>query len=157
MKNLFSVFAILFGLAIGFTACNKNTPEASAEKFLNGFLHMDFEAAKSVSTEETKKFVGMMQQLSPAMVSDSVKNEAKKIKVKIIDSDVKGDKAIVTFTTSESNAQQKLHLVKENGNWLVESTKNDQFDMESEPITEPDLPATLDTPAMPADIPAENF
>ncbi len=155
MKKMFFYATAIMALAISLVGCNSNTPEASAEKFLNGFLHMDFEAAKSVSTEETKKFVGMMQQLSPAMVSDSVKNEAKKIKVKIVDSEVKGDKAVVTFTTSESNAQQKLHLVKENGNWLVESTKNDQFDMESEPITEPDLPATIDTPAMPAEIPAE--
>lgn len=152
---LFYAAAMLI-VVTGMFSCNKNTPEASAEKFLNGFLHMDFEAAKSVSTEETKKFVSMMQQLSPAMVNDSVKNEAKKIKVKIIDSEIKGDKAVVTFTTSESNAQQKLHLVKENGNWLVESTKNDQFDMESEPMTEPDVPATIDTPALPADVPAEN-
>jgi len=156
MKKILLYAAAAFTLSAGLISCNKNTPEASAEKFLNGFLHMDFEAAKSVSTEETKKFVGMMQQLSPAMVSDSVKNEAKKIKVKIIDSEIKGDKAIVTFTTSESNAQQKLHLVKENGNWLVESTKNDQFDMENEPVTEPDVPATIDTPALPAEIPAES-
>jgi hypothetical protein len=156
MKKMLFYAAAMLIVVTGMFSCNKNTPEASAEKFLNGFLHMDFEAAKSVSTEETKKFVSMMQQLSPAMVNDSVKNEAKKIKVKIIDSEIKGDKAVVTFTTSESNAQQKLHLVKENGNWLVESTKNDQFDMESEPMTEPDVPATIDTPALPADVPAEN-
>jgi len=153
-KTLFYATAVMV-LAISLISCNKNTPEASAEKFLNGFLHMDFEAAKSVSTEETKKFVGMMQQLSPAMVSDSVKDEARKIKVKILNSEIKGDKAIVTFTTSESNAQQKLHLVKDNGNWLVESTKNDQFDMESEPMGEPEIPA-IDTPSLPAEMPADS-
>ena len=154
MKKVFFYITAFWVLAVSLAGCNTYTPESSAEKFLNGFLHMDFESAKSVSTEETKKFVGMMQQLSPKMVSDSVRSEAKKIKVKIIDSEVKGDKAIVTFTTSESNAQQKLHLIKENGQWLVESTKNDQFDMD-EPYNEPDIPTTIDTPAMPAELPTE--
>jgi len=62
------------------------------------------------------------------MVSDSAKAYQKKIKIHIQDSKTNGDHATVTYTTTESDAKQKLNLVKQGDEWLVESSKLDQFD-----------------------------
>ncbi|XZF12710.1 hypothetical protein ACTHGU_13060 [Chitinophagaceae bacterium MMS25-I14] len=122
-KVLFSIVAVL-ALAVSLVSCNSNSPKASAEKFLNGLNHMDYESAKSVSTEETKKMLDMMSQLT-AMLPDSSKETAKKVQVKIGEEKVNGDKATVSYTTSEDTTAKQLTLVKEKGKWLVQWTKNE--------------------------------
>jgi GH25 family lysozyme M1 (1,4-beta-N-acetylmuramidase) len=49
----------------------------------------------------------------------------KKIKVSIKDVKEEGDKAVVTYTSSDNPTEQKLNLVKENDKWLVQFTKTD--------------------------------
>jgi hypothetical protein len=122
-KVFFSIVAVL-ALAVSLVSCSNNSPKASAEKFLNGLNHMDYEAAKSVSTEETKKMLDMMSQLT-AMMPDSTKENAKKVKVTMGKEDVNGDKATVSYTTSEDTTSRNLTLVKQNGKWLVQWSKND--------------------------------
>lgn len=124
MKKVFFSLVAVFALAISLVSCNSNSPKASAEKFANGLTHMDYEAAKSVSTEDTKKMLDMMQQLT-AMMPDSVKQNAKKEKVTMGKEEVNGDKATVTYTTSSNPTEQKINLVKQNGKWLVQWSKND--------------------------------
>ena len=123
-KALFSLTLALFAV-IGLVGCDSNSPEAAADKFMTGLLHYDYEAAKSVSTEETKKMVDLMAQFS-AMMPDSMKKEAKKIKVNIKDSKEEGETAVVTYTTSEDPAEKKMNLVKQDGKWLVQYTKMDE-------------------------------
>jgi hypothetical protein len=91
---------------------------------------MDYEAAKTVSTEETKKMLDMMAQFS-SMVPDSAKETAKKIKVDIKEAKEEGDKATVTYTTSEDPSEKKLNMVKQNGKWLVQWSKQDTMGSES--------------------------
>lgn len=124
MKKI--AFALILSSAL--LGCQKNGPERSAEIFLNGLYHMDFDAAESVATSDTKGVLKMVSQLSSQMVSDSAKAYQKKIKIHIQDSKTNGDHATVTYTTTESDAKQKLNLVKQGDEWLVESSKLDQFD-----------------------------
>jgi len=139
MKKVFFSLVAVFALAISLVSCNSNSPKAAAEKFVNGLTHMDYEAAKSVSTEDTKKMLEMMQQLT-AMMPDSVKENAKKEKVTMGKEEVNGDKATVTYTVSSNPAEQKVNLVKQNGKWLVQWSKNDANgggDMNTQPSTPP--------------------
>jgi hypothetical protein len=147
MKKFLLSLASAFLLAITIISCNSNTPKATAEKFLNGLYHMDYKEAKAVSTEDTKKMLDMMEQFS-GMMPDSSKQSAKKIKVDIKDVKEEGDKATVIYTTSASTGEQKLDLVKQNGKWLVQYSKQDNGGGES---TEPaEEPAMTDTSAVPS-------
>ena len=107
-----------------FAGCNKNTPKEVARTWLTGFNHMDFEQAMKVSTNETKNLLSSLEELTSG-VSDSGKAEVKKITVNIKDVKEDGDKAIVTYTSSDNPVEQKLNLVKQDEKWLVMFTKTD--------------------------------
>lgn len=137
MKRIFFALAAVIMLAAGLVSCNSNTPKAAADKFLTSFYHMDYKEAKTVSTEETKKMLDMIEQFS-TMIPDSAKANAKKIKVTIKDVKEEGDKATVTYTTSENTTESKLDMIKQEGKWLVQFNKQDQGmgDANSEPMEE---------------------
>jgi hypothetical protein len=139
MKKLLLSLAATVVLTLPLASCNSNSPKASADKFMTGLLHYDYEAAKSVSTEETKKMIDLMAQFS-AMMPDSMKQAAKKVKVNIKDSKEEGDKATVTYTTSEDPTEKKMNLVKQNGKWLVQYSKMDEG-QGADPAAETDIPA----------------
>lgn len=124
-------------LMIGMAACNKNNPEGVAEQFLSGFYHMEYEKARQVSTEETKQLVNLMEQFA-IQYPDSVKQNAKKKKIDLVEVKEDGDNAVATYTVSdEPGVQQKLKLVKQNGKWLVSHSKEDNIeDAEEEPMEE---------------------
>jgi len=162
MKKLLSYVSVILAAAVIMTGCSKNSPKAVATTFLEGYYHLDYEAAKKVSTEETKNTLNMMQQLSSTFFPDSMKKAAKAIKINIKDVKEEGDKATVTYNTSTVPTDQTLHMVKEKGKWLVQWTKQDQMNgaggadstsAEPEPAmgdsttapTEATVPATTDT------------
>jgi hypothetical protein len=126
-KAILSVAAVM-ALAIILVSCKGNSPKASAEKWLNGFYHMDYAAAKEVSTEETKKqlesFEGMM-----GLMQQNAKDEAKKIKVDVKDPKVEGDNATVEYTLSNDPSPKTLKMVKQNGKWLAQWSKMDMGGM----------------------------
>lgn len=130
MKKFLLATAAIFVMAIVFVSCSSNSPKASADKFLTSFWHMDYEAAKTVATEDAKKQLDMMQQIS-AMIPDSAKQQAKKIKIDIKDVKEEGDNATVTYTVSNEEhkaddaGMQTLKMVKQNGKWLAAWSKND--------------------------------
>lgn len=148
MKKVFLSIVAVFALAVTMISCSSNSPKASAEKFLNGLNHMDYEAAKSVSTDETKKMLDMMSQLT-AMMPDSAKENAKKVKINVGKEEVNGDKATVSYTTSEDTTSRNLNLVKQNGKWLVQWSKNDNAGGEGENNANmaPEAAPTTDTTA----------
>lgn len=140
MNSKFSVlpFCVLILLTLGLSSCKNAGPKETAEKYLNGFAHLDFEAAKSVSTEETKKTLAMMEQLAKKMVSDSIRKERMRIKIDIEEAkETDKDHAEVTYTTSESSALQKIYLIKQNGKWLVDLNKVDQFELDKKRAESP--------------------
>ncbi|HQE11289.1 MAG TPA: DUF4878 domain-containing protein [Flavipsychrobacter sp.] len=134
-KQLLTFIGALF-LTIGFVSCNSNTPKETAEKFLNAFYHMDYDGAKSLATNDSKATIDLFAQFATAMMSDSMKAEAKKIKIEIKDEKIEGDKATITYTTSEdgNKLERKLNLIKQgegekkdNGKWLVAWSKQDSM------------------------------
>lgn len=158
-KALLSIAAICL-LAISITSCSNNSPKASADKFLTSLYHMEYAKAKEVATDDTKKLLDMMEQFS-SVLPDSSKQSAKKIKVDIKDVKEEGDKATVTYVTSESPNEQKLDMIKQNGKWLVQWSKQDGGnDMNDMPADEPAMDDSTAAPATeatepPATEPAE--
>lgn len=149
MKKVLLSVAAMFVMALTIISCNNNSPKASADTFLNSLYHMDYAKAKTVSTEDTKKLLDMMEQFS-SVLPDSSKESAKKIKVDIKDIKEEGDKATVTYATSENPNDQKLDMVKENGKWLVKWSKQDGAnggEMGDMPADEPVLSDTSGVPA----------
>lgn len=112
-------------LALTLASCSGGGPKANAEKFLNGFYHMDFAAAKEVSTEATKKQLETFESITNTMMNASNRDEAKKFKVELKEPVVNGDKATVEYTVSGNgdNTPKKLNMVKQNGKWLAEWSK----------------------------------
>ncbi len=125
MKRILLSVSTLLLAAMMLVSCSKNSPKDVATTWLNGFYHMDYEAAKKVSTEDTKNLLSQLQQLS-GMVPDSSKKELKKITVNVKDVKEEGDKATATYTTSDNAAKdQQLKLVKQGDKWLVQFSKSD--------------------------------
>ena len=119
-----ALVAVIF--AVSFTACNSNTPEAAAEKFLTGFYHMEYDKAREVSTEDTKSLVDLVEQFSVSS-PDSAKKEAKSTKIEILDVKEEGETATVTYKVSSEQGEQKLNMVKQNGKWLASFSKQDNI------------------------------
>lgn len=124
MKISFRPLLLVAFLSFMLVSCSKNTPKEVAKTWLTGFNHMDFEDAIKLSTQDTKNLLSSLEELTKG-VSDSGKSEVKKIKVSIKDVKEEGDKAVVTYTSSDNPTEQKLNLVKENDKWLVQFTKSD--------------------------------
>ena len=121
MRSLFVFVLAAFVLA----GCSKNTPKDVAYNWLTDFNHFDFDAAKKLSTSDTKNLLSSLQQLTDK-ITDSNKQDRKKVTVNIKDVKENGDKAVATYITSdEPTKEQTLNLVKQGNNWLVEFSKVD--------------------------------
>lgn len=145
MKRILLSLVVTLLVTVGMVSCNSNSPKASADKFLTSLYHMDYETAKTVSTDDTKKLLDMIAQFS-SMVPDSVKEGAKKTKVNIKDVKEEGEKATVTYSVNDPNnekaepVEQKLTMVKQKGQWLAQWSKQDGMggeNQQNEPTTEP--------------------
>jgi uncharacterized protein YxeA len=145
MKKLLLPFICFLLLAAGFQSCETDSPKASATKFLNGMYHLDFESAKSVSTDKTKTMLDMMARFT-SRAPDSARDITKQIKVDIKDIKEEGDKATVTYVLSDEPGDKKLLMVRKNGKWLAEWSKQDGIG--SDPGRHPEdeiAPSVVDT------------
>ena len=124
MKNNLRLLLFVVIVPFALMSCNKNNPKDVAHTWLTGFNQMDFEQAMKLSTNDTKNLLSTLEELT-AGVSDSGRTELKKIKVSIKDVKEDGDKAMVTYTSSDNPNEQVLSLVKQNDKWLVQFTKTD--------------------------------
>jgi hypothetical protein len=162
MKKILHPLSVILLSALLLVSCGaKNTAKDVATTWLNSFFHMDYEAAKKVSTEDTKALLTQLSALT-AMMPDSSKNEMKKAVITIKEVKENGDTAMVTYTVSDggkdaSKDQPPLKLVKSNtgdtkGKWLVSFTKNDNMGGGAD--ASPASPAdTTGAPPAPADAP----
>ena len=124
MTRYFLSICFLFTFAFGISSCNSGSPKKTAEKFLTSINQFEYTAAKTVSTEDTKKMVDMYEQLTQNL-DDSAKMKFKQVKFDIKSVKEEKDNAVVTYTTSNYPKEQSLHLVKQKGQWLVQWTKED--------------------------------
>ena len=143
MKKIFPALSIAFMAAIVLAGCGSNSPKPVAEKFLNSFWRMEYKEAKTVADSPTVQMIEMLETMS-ATLADSDRQNAKKISVTIKDEKMINDSnAVVTYITSEMKEEKPLRLVKKDGKWLVNFTKNDN--MMDEPEQQPDTTQAQET------------
>lgn len=164
MKKILLFAASLMMGAVLLSSCGGGSPKSSAEKYLTAFYRMDYEEAKKYATEDTKKQLDMMAQLS-GMMGDTMKQQAKMATVAVTDVKEEGNNATVTYTVKPDGKQQApgtqtLKMMKESGKWLASWNKQDGLnsmggaDPGAAPMNDPNAGAMMDsgvvTP-MPAD------
>jgi hypothetical protein len=104
---------------------------------------MDYAAAKEVSTDDTKKQVEAYEQMMGMMKSDA-KDEAKKIKVEVMEPKVEGDNATVEYKLSNDPTAKTLKMIKKDGKWLAAWSK---MDMGGANMGDPNAAPTTEAPA----------
>ncbi|WP_344825825.1 hypothetical protein [Rurimicrobium arvi] len=124
--------SFLLVLLLSFSSCSNNDPKYVAEKFLTSVARADLDEAKKYCDSTTVELLDQADYLN--MVPDSVKAEGRKLKVNIVDVKTNGDKAVVTYTTSKLAENQLITLVKQNGKWLVQLDKAQQYEEDDQPI-----------------------
>ncbi len=154
MKKVVSLLLVVVAM-VAFNSCKKSdTPEAIAEKYLKAVETQKFDDAKALVTEESKATIDMMSQMV-AMGGEEAKKAAASAKVEIKDMkcDTKGDASDCTckINNGKEEKEQKLHLVKKDGKWLVEQKKEGGAPTEAAPAT--DSTATAATEATPEEAP----
>ncbi|MBX2980258.1 MAG: DUF4878 domain-containing protein [Flavobacteriales bacterium] len=117
-------FPVVLSIAFAalMTACGGggSTPSQVAEKFLTHTNKLEFKEAKAYATKSTGDMLDMIAGMA-GMMGD--KNEAKSFK--ITGETIDGDKATVTYRSEDKDADESLSLVKEDGKWLVNMSKED--------------------------------
>jgi hypothetical protein len=107
-----------------------NSPRHVAYAWLMNFYRMDYEAAKEISTDDTRQLLCAFSEMGSNM-DESSKRELMKVNVGIKGSEEAGDKAIVTYVTSDNPGKKnKVYLLKEDGKWRVQFSKSDFADFE---------------------------
>jgi hypothetical protein len=119
-------------LLVGLSDCNRHPggakrdsdPAAVAQLFLNGLYHMDYSAAKRVSTKTTREQLEIFETIMQ-MTPSAEKAKAKKIKVYADSPTVNGDQAIVAYSLSNDPARKTLKLIRANNKWRAVWSKTD--------------------------------
>lgn len=157
MKKVILSIASMLVLAMTLVSCGGGGPKANAEKFLNGFYHMDYKSAKEVATADTKKQLESYESIMGTMVQQTAKDEAKKLKIDVKEPKVDGDAATVEYVVSNDPSPKELKMVKVDGKWLAQWSKMDMGGGAGAPgATDQNAPGALDTTmAPPADAPVE--
>ena len=125
MKKYLLSFSVLIISGILMVGCNKSSPKDVAKEWLTDFYHQDYDAAKKLSTEDTKTMINTLQGFTSAL-PDSVKQKAKGVTITIKTVKEEGNTATVTFMASDDAKEQPpLKLVKQNDKWLVQFSKGD--------------------------------
>lgn len=113
-----SRFLILMLLlqAVLFSSCkNTNSPQAVTEKFLNSFVKMDYETARSLSTKNTWELLDIWASFAKD-IPESVKQEkADHFKVKITESKRESDSTVIVSYTTDPKILpfNKLRLMRQ--------------------------------------------
>lgn len=133
MKKVLNL-SLLFVILFAFGACKKssNDPAAIAKEYVLAINKMDYEKAKTLSTEETIKFIEMMKAFSNMGGDESklaeFKKKVEKIEVEILNTDMQNDtmaicKYKVTGIENQEPKEESINLVKRNNKWLVHQKK----------------------------------
>jgi hypothetical protein len=149
MKKVVSLLLVVVAV-VAFNSCKKSdSPEAIAEKYVKAIETQKFDEAKALVTEDSKATIEMMQSMV-AMGGEEAKKAAADAKVEIKDMkcDTKGDASDCTckVNNGKEDKEQKLHLVKKDGKWLVEQKKEGGAPTEAAPA-DSTATATEATPA----------
>lgn len=115
---------MLAGITFGITSCGGGGPQKPddvAKAFLKAIENEDYATAKEYSTKETAEMLNMMKGMMEKMGKGNrtEKGELEELK----NTEVDGDKALVTYCCDKEGKDAKIHLRKKDGNWKVHLNK----------------------------------
>lgn len=114
-------FIFLLVLSACVISCRKSdSPKEVADSFLQAWSKADFEEAKEYGTEESKKLLDMMNSFKTMSEDSSFSTE---ISYDITREKVEGDNATVYYKEEGSKGEQALNLIRVNGEWKVNMSK----------------------------------
>jgi hypothetical protein len=125
-KIILLLIAISFIAFVCYAGNKDNEPKTVAKQYLEKIIALDFAGAKKQATSNTVELINLSETLSNLM-SDSLKTEALKVKVEILDEKIDGNNAVVTYLRSDFAGNQTLKLIKVEGKWLVNQSKDDEL------------------------------
>ena len=124
-----------------FHACKTtDSPEKVTEKFMNHLAAGEYSKAAEYGTESTKQMMEMFEALESLGGESIVDDDVKPEEIKEVECEIDGDFAVCRF--EEDGEMAEVHLVKIDGNWLVDMKKEDPFgdmDMDWDDEAERDL------------------
>jgi hypothetical protein len=98
----------------------KNSPAAVSEQFFSYLQQQEYEKAKKLGTEKTKKIIGVVQTLSEMGGGLNILRDNKK---ELMNCEITGDEAVCTYKAF-SGPDEKVFLQKIKGKWLVDLKKD---------------------------------
>jgi len=102
MKSRFNTIILLLLLTAIYSSCkNTNSPQAVTDKFLNSFVKMDYETAKSLSTKNTWELLDIWVSFAKDIPEEVKKAKAENFKVKITGSKRESDSTVIVSYTTE--------------------------------------------------------
>lgn len=111
--------ALLFPLLLAACGGSSDSPSDVATKFLTHTNKMEFKEAKEYATKSTGEVLDMIGGMAAMMPKEDPKT------FKIVNESIDGETATVTYRTDGKEEDETLNLVKEDGKWLVNMSKED--------------------------------
>lgn len=121
VRSLVAVLTVVFMISCG----GGSSPEAVAKDFLKALADQDYEKAKELGTERTGQMITFIE--SMAKMAKENGEEMKKTDMPEIEFDeckIDGDKAVCTYTSE--GKEEKIELIKVDGEWKVDMAKENQ-------------------------------
>ena len=116
MKKQTSLFMVMLLAATLLYSCkNTNSPQAVTEKFLNSFVQMDYETARSLSTRNTWELLDIWASFAKEIPESVKKEKAEHFKVKITGNKKESDSTVIVSYTTEPKILpfNKLRLLRQ--------------------------------------------
>ena len=124
MKKLMSIgLVFLFAFMIASCGGSSDNPQDVAKEFMTALAEQDYDTAKDLGTENTVMMIGMiesMASMAPEGEADSGMDDPADITWG--ETEVDGDNAVCYYSTPDK-ADQKVELVKVDGDWKVDMKK----------------------------------
>ena len=121
MNRKYFLLCFLFLINFG---CSNDQPKDVAQKFLSASARMDYKEAKKYATPATAKLLEMLSAASD-LTPDSVKKRME-ASFEIVKEYKRNDTlAIVLYHLKNSDTDQTLNVVKRDGKWLVNVSKEE--------------------------------
>ncbi|TAH42985.1 MAG: DUF4878 domain-containing protein [Bacteroidetes bacterium] len=127
MKLLTTKSLLISCIFLLFSCTGGDSPKAVAEQYLKAIGQYDFDGAKKYGTEDTGKLLDVMSGFAK-MAPDSTKNEVSFV---ILDEKIEGEKAIVIYKEEGKESETSLNLLRIEGKWKVNMTKESMNDSET--------------------------
>ncbi len=114
-KRLYTITLLLLAATLYSSCKNTNSPQAVTEKFLNSFVKMDYESAKSLSTKNTWELLDIWASFAKDIPEEVKKEKAENFKVKITGNKRESDSTVIVSYTTEPKVLpfDKLRLLRQ--------------------------------------------